>query len=235
VLEVKDLDVYYGKLHVLWNVSLQVGKESVGLFGPNGAGKTTLINAIVGMTKPEKGSVKFDSKSLLGMETHNIIRSGISIVPQERELFPLMSVQDNLETGASYIPGMKPKIQSRLEVVFSMFPVLKVKSMLPAAILSGGEQRMLTIGRALMANPRLLILDEPSSGLQPSLTTELFHRLKQIKESEGVSILIAEQNVRQCLNAIDRGYVIENGKIVMEDSAAALAKSDHVRRSYLGL
>lgn len=235
MLEIKDLDIYYGKLHVLWNISMQVGKEAVGLFGPNGAGKTTLINAIVGMVRPEKGSIMFEGKSLLALQTHNIIRGGISVVPQERELFPLMSVMENLKTGASYIPGMRGKEQARLEVVFGLFPVLKIKSIAPAVILSGGEQRMLTIGRALMADPKLLILDEPSSGLQPTLTTELFHRLKEIREKGDISILVAEQNVRQCLKAIDRGYVIENGKIVIADSAEALAKSDHVRKSYLGL
>jgi len=235
VLVLKNIDVYYGKLHVLWDSSLEVGQESVGLFGPNGAGKTTLLNTIVGLTKPTNGTIEFDGKSLLPLETHEIIRSGVAVVPQERELFPFMSVSENLEAGADYIPGVKEKKKDRMKFVFDVFPVLELKSILPAATLSGGEQRMLAISRALMAAPKLLILDEPSTGLQPTLITELFRRLRQIRESEDVSILIAEQNVRQCLKAINRGYVIENGKILMEDRAEELAQSDHVRKSYLGL
>ena len=235
MLSIKNLDAYYGKLHVLWDVSLELGNECIGIFGPNGAGKTTLINCIVGQVKPQAGTIEFDGKSLLEQETFHIIRSGIAIVPQERELFPLMTAAENLEAGAAYIPSARAKKKDRKEFVFSIFPVLKLKSMLPAAVLSGGEQRMLAIARALMANPQLLILDEPSTGLQPSLTTDLFLRLKQIRQSEGISILIAEQNVRQCLKAIDRGYVIENGKIVLQDAVANLADNDYIRKSYLGL
>lgn len=235
MLSIKNLDAFYGKLHVLWDISLQVGNESVGIFGPNGAGKTTLINCIVGLVSPANGSIEFADQSLLNLDTYQITRAGISVVPQERELFPLMSVAENLEAGAAYIKSAWPKRKERLEFVFSIFPVLKIKSMLYAAILSGGEQRMLAIARALMASPRLLILDEPSTGLQPSLTTELFLRLKQIRQSENIALLIAEQNVRQCLKSIDRGYVIENGKVAMQDSAEALAGNDYVRKSYLGL
>lgn len=235
MLVLKNLDVYYGKVRVLSDLSLEVGEESVGVFGPNGAGKTTLINTIVGLVRPVAGTIEFDGKSLLTLETHEVIRRGIAVVPQERELFPFMSVLENLEAGADYIPGVRERKKDRMEFVFDAFPVLKLKSALPAATLSGGEQRMLAIGRALMAAPQLLILDEPSTGLQPTLISELFRRLTQIRESEGVSILIAEQNVRQCLKGIDRGYVIENGKIVMEDRAEGLAQSDHVRKSYLGL
>jgi branched-chain amino acid transport system ATP-binding protein len=235
MLSIKNLDAYYGKLHVLWNMSLDIGNESVGIFGPNGAGKTTLINCIMGLVKPANGHIEFEGRSLLNIDTHLITRAGISVVPQERELFPLMTVAENLEAGAVYISSALPKKKERLEFVFSIFPVLKLKSMLYAAILSGGEQRMLAIARALMASPRLLILDEPSTGLQPSLTTDLFLRLKQIRQSENIAVIIAEQNVRQCLKAIDRGYVIENGKIALQDTAAALAGNDYVRKSYLGL
>jgi branched-chain amino acid transport system ATP-binding protein len=155
------------------------------------------------------------------------------VVPQERELFPMMTVIENLRAGAAYIPGAKAKVQERLDFVFGIFPVLRERTKQPAGTLSGGGQRMLAIGRALMADPKMLILDEPSCGLQPSLVSDLFHRLKEIKEK--VSLLIAEQNVRQCLKAIDRGYVIENGRIVMEKGAQDLAGNDHIRRSYLGL
>jgi branched-chain amino acid transport system ATP-binding protein len=233
MLELRNINVFYGKLHILWDLSLKVGKESVGLFGPNGAGKTTLINVVLGLVKPTNGEIRFEGGSLLPLETYQKIRRGISVVPQERELFPAMTVMENLRTGAAYIREARGKAQENLDFVFGIFPVLKERVKQPAGTLSGGGQRMLAIARALMANPKMLILDEPSCGLQPSLVSDLFHRLKEIKEK--VSLLIAEQNVRQCLKAIDRGYVIENGRIVMEKNSQDLAGDDHIRRSYLGL
>jgi branched-chain amino acid transport system ATP-binding protein len=233
MLAIRQINIFYGKLHILWDLSLTVGKESVGLFGPNGAGKTTLIHAILGLVKPAKGEIQFEGRSLLPLDTFQRIRQGISIVPQERELFPEMTVKENLRSGAAYIPAAKGKIAENLDFVFRVFPPLKDRLKQPAGTLSGGGQRMLAIGRALMADPKMLILDEPTCGLQPSLVSDLFHRLKEIKEK--VSLLIAEQNVRQCLKAIDRGYVIENGRIVMEEDAQDLAGNDHIRRSYLGL
>jgi branched-chain amino acid transport system ATP-binding protein len=230
---VKGINIFYGKLHIIWDLSMQIGDESVGLFGPNGAGKTTLINAILGLVKPTSGEITFEGDTLISLKTHERIRRRIAVVPQERELFPFMTVLENLRTGAAYIPEAREKGQERLEFLFDIFPFLKKRLKQFAGTLSGGEQRMLAIARALMADPKLLILDEPSSGLQPSIVSELFHRLKEIKSD--VSILIAEQNVRQCLKAIDRGYVIENGRIIMEDDAENLADNDHVRRSYLGL
>jgi branched-chain amino acid transport system ATP-binding protein len=233
MLAVKNINIFYGKLHILWDLDLEVGKESVGLFGPNGAGKTTLINAILGLVRPVSGEVQFDGGPLLSLETYQRVRRGISVVPQERELFPEMTVMENLRSGAAYIPEAKGKVPQSLEFVFGIFPPLKDRLKQQAGTLSGGGQRMLAIGRALMADPKMLILDEPSCGLQPSLVSDLFHRLGEIKEK--VSLLIAEQNVRQCLKAIDRGYVIENGRIVMEQNARDLAGNDHIRRSYLGL
>lgn len=233
MLEVKNLNVCYGKLQILWNLSMQVGNESVGMFGPNGAGKTTLINAILGLVKPVSGDITLDGESLLKMETDEIIKQGISIVPQERELFPLMTVAENLRAGNAYIPRARKKYKERLEYVLTMFPILKERLDQPAGSMSGGQQRMVAIGRALMADPKILILDEPSGGLQPSIVTEVFHRLKDIKES--VSILVTEQNVRQALKAIDRGYILEDGKIAMADTANNLAGNDHIRKSYLGI
>jgi branched-chain amino acid transport system ATP-binding protein len=233
MLVVTKINNYYGKAHVLRDLSLEVKQESVGLFGPNGAGKTTLVNAIVGLARPTSGEISFYDKSLLRLATHQVIRLGIAVVPQERELFPFMSVRGNLESGAAYVPNARGRIDEGLESVFTMFPILKERAKQLAGTLSGGEQRMLAIARALMSNPKLLILDEPSLGLQPSLVSDLFHTLKEIREE--VAILMAEQNVRQSLKAIDRGYVIENGRIVLEDSSEALADNDHVRRSYLGL
>lgn len=230
---VRGINIFYGKLHILWDLSLQIGDESVGLFGPNGAGKTTLINAILGLVKPASGEIIFDGETLLSLKTHERIRRRIAVVPQERELFPFMTVLENLRSGAAYIPEARERVQERLAFLFEIFPFLKKRLRQYAGTLSGGEQRMLAIARALMADPKLLILDEPSCGLQPSIVSDLFQRLREIKKD--VSILIAEQNVRQCLKAIDRGYVIENGRIIMEDRAENLADNDHVRRSYLGL
>ena len=233
MLSLRNINIFYGKLHILWDLSLDVGRESVGLFGPNGAGKTTIINAILGLVRPVSGEIQFDGRSLLSLETYERIRRGISVVPQERELFPEMTVMENLRAGAAYIPGAKKKIRETMDFVFGVFPALKERIKQPGGTLSGGGQRMLAIGRALMADPKMLILDEPSCGLQPSIVSELFHQLKEIKAK--VSLLIAEQNVRQCLKAIDRGYVIENGRIVIEKGARDLTGDDHIRRSYLGL
>lgn len=233
MLEVKNLNVFYGKLQILRDLSMQVGDESVGLFGPNGAGKTTIINTILGLVKPVSGEITLDGFSLVKLETDRIIKMGISIVPQDRELFPLMTVEENLRAGNAYIPRAREKYQERLNFVFEMFPALKDRLLQMAGSLSGGQQRMVAIGRALMADPKVLILDEPSSGLQPSIVTEVFHQLKDIKQS--VSILVTEQNVRQALKAIDRGYILENGKIAIADTAQNLAGNDHIRKSYLGI
>jgi len=233
MLAIKRINVYHGKLHVLWDLSLEVGNESVALFGPNGAGKTTLISAIMGLVKPKDGEITFNGKSLLPLKTHEIVREGIAVVPQERELFPHMSVRGNLVSGAIHMPGAREKIVERMEFVFELFPILKNRLAQPAGTLSGGEQRMLAIGRALMASPKFLVLDEPSSGLQPSLVTELYSKLRGLKGQ--VAMLLAEQNVYQTLKVVDRAYVIENGRIVLEGDAESLAHNDHVRKSYLGL
>ena len=233
ILEVKKLEAGYGKLQVLRGVDLSVGKESVGLFGPNGAGKTTIINAIMGMVKPWAGSIEFEGTSIGGNPTHMVARAGIALVPQERELFPGMSVADNLELGAAYVPRGKNIIPKQLEVVMTLFPILKERYTQLVGTMSGGQQRMVAIGRALMANPSLLILDEPSLGLQPSIVAEVFDRLSILKKD--IAILVTEQNVRESLKAIDRGYVMENGAIVIEDTAAGLAKNAHVLAVYLGI
>lgn len=233
ILDIKKLETGYGKLKVLTGVDLKVGKESVGLFGPNGAGKTTLINSIMGMVKPWSGSIEFEGQTLVGKMTHEVARAGIALVPQERELFPGMSVADNLELGAVYIPRGKPVMASQLEMVLSLFPILKERYTQLVGTMSGGQQRMVAIGRALMANPSLLILDEPSLGLQPSIVAEVFERLALLKKN--IAILVTEQNVRESLKAIDRGYVLENGSVVLEDSAAGLAKNPHVVSAYLGI
>ncbi len=233
MLKIENLNCYYGKLHVLRDVSLEVGNEAVALLGPNGAGKTTLINAILGLMKPAGGSITLDGEEITGLKTHEVSRRGIALVPQERELFPFMSVADNLASGAAYNPRATEGMAQRQEHVFELFPILKERMKQLAGTLSGGQQRMLAVGRALMSNPRLLVLDEPSLGLQPSLVTELFDRLNEMRGE--VSILVTEQNVRASLRVTDRGYVLENGSIVMQDEAESLKNDPHLVKSYLGL
>ncbi len=233
MLSITNLSCGYGKLPVLKGVTFEVGAESVGLFGPNGAGKTTLINALMGMVKPSAGRIEFDGLSLVARKPHEIARAGIALVPQERELFPAMSVADNLELGAAYIPHARDRIAQQLEIVLGLFPILKERYRQRAGTMSGGQQRMVAIGRALMANPKLLILDEPSLGLQPSIVAEVFEKLAHLKTT--VSILVTEQNVRESLKAIDRGYVLENGAVVLQDSAEGLLHNPHVISSYLGI
>ena len=233
MLKIQGLECGYGRMKVIDGVNFEVGAESVGLFGPNGAGKSTLISAIMGMIKPWEGSIELDGARIEGAETYSIARMGVALVPQERELFPGMSVEDNLMLGAAYIPHAKDDIANQLEKVFELFPILKERRTQYAGTMSGGQQRMLAIGRALMSKPRLLILDEPSLGLQPSIVAEVFEVLKSLKSS--ISILVTEQNVRESLKAIDRGYVLENGRIVLEDSAEGLKTNPHVVKSYLGL
>jgi branched-chain amino acid transport system ATP-binding protein len=233
ILEVEKLESGYGKLRVLNGVDLAVGKESVGLFGPNGAGKTTLINTIMGINRPWSGSVKFDGREIGGTATHLVARAGIALVPQERELFPGMSVSDNLELGAAYIPRAAGIQKRQLDMVLQLFPILKERFRQLVGTMSGGQQRMVAIGRALMANPLLLILDEPSLGLQPSIVSEVFDRLSLLKKE--LAILVTEQNVRESLKAIDRGYVLENGAVALQDTAEGLAKNPHVLSAYLGI
>lgn len=233
MLKIQGLECGYGRMRVLESVSLEVCSESVGLFGPNGAGKTTLIGAVMGLNKPWAGSIEFDGKRVEGSETHLMARMGVALVPQERELFPGMSVEDNLILGAAYIPHAKDRIPEQMEKVFALFPILKERRRQFAGTMSGGQQRMVAIGRALMSNPKLLILDEPSLGLQPSIVAEVFDVLRELKKT--VSILVTEQNVRESLKAIDRGYVLENGRIVIQDSAQGLKTNPYVLKSYLGI
>ncbi len=233
MLKIQGLECGYGRMKVLEGVNLEVGTESVGLFGPNGAGKTTLIGAIMGMNKPWAGTIELDGKPIGGTETHLMARMGVALVPQERELFPGMSVEDNLILGAAYIPHAKDKTSQQMEKMFTLFPILKERRRQLAGTMSGGQQRMVAIARALMSSPKLLILDEPSLGLQPSIVAEVFEVLRELKKS--VSILVTEQNVRESLRSIDRGYVLENGKIVIQDSAEGLKTNPYVLKSYLGI
>ena len=233
MLKMENIDCAYGRVQVIRNLNLELGAESVGLFGPNGAGKTTLINALMGIIKPTAGSISFLGRPITGIEPYEAARMGIALVPQERELFPRMTVRDNLELGCLYIPGKAAGMNDRLESVFQTFPILKERQTQLAGTMSGGQQRQLAIGRALMADPKLLILDEPSLGLQPSIVSELYSILGEMKKS--ISILVTEQNVQESLRAVDRGYVLENGGIAISGSAEELRHNPHVIKVYLGL
>lgn len=233
MLTVQHVDCGYGRLQVLRDLSLEVSGGAVGLFGPNGAGKTTLINAIMGINKVSAGTISFDGREIQNTPTHRIVHSGIALVPQERELFPGMTVLENLHIGADQVPSAREHFEATLDQVFAYFPILKERTRQWAGTLSGGQQRMLAVGRALMARPRLLILDEPSLGLQPSIVHELFSILDEMKKT--VSVLVTEQNVRESLRTVDRGSVLENGRIVLSGTAEELANDPEVERSYLGL
>ena len=235
MLEIKNLDVSYDKIQVIWDLSMKIeNNEAVGIFGPNGAGKSTLIKAIIGLVKANNGKIEFNGEDITKIETYKTAKRGIALVPQKRELFPLMTVKENLKLGAAYIPSARPDIEKNLDFIYELFPILKEREKQLAGTMSGGQQRMLAVGRALMSNPKLLILDEPSIGLQPSLVTDLFKKLNEIKKKD-VSVLLAEQNVRQGLKVIDRGYVLENGQIEMEADVDSLAEDDHIKKAYLGI
>ncbi|HAK45475.1 MAG TPA: branched-chain amino acid ABC transporter ATP-binding protein [Spirochaeta sp.] len=233
MLTIEKLTSGYGKLTILRDLTMNIDAESVGLFGPNGAGKTTLINAVLGINPAWSGKIIFHGEDITGLPTHEVARRGIALVPQERELFPSLSVVENLELGAAFIPHAKDNWEDTLEEVYSLFPILKERAKQPAGTMSGGQQRMLAIGRALMAKPKLLILDEPSLGLQPSIVNELFTILHDMKKK--IAVLVTEQNVRESLRAVDRGYVLENGMIAMNDSSDKLANDPHVLEAYLGI
>ena len=233
MLRVENVNCFYGRLHVLHDLSLEVGDESVGLFGPNGAGKTTLVNAILGIMPVKSGSITLTGVAIANRPTHEIVRSGVALVPQERELFPMMTVRQNLLIGAEQIPHARERAEQTMEEVFDHFPILRERVKQLAVTMSGGQQRMLALGRALMARPKVLILDEPSLGLQPSIVHQLFGTLAEMKRE--ISILVTEQNVRESLRAVDRGYVLENGAVVLHGTADSLAHDPEVERSYLGL
>ena len=232
MLSVENLEAGYGDVQVLWGISLHVEeREIVALLGSNGAGKTTTLRTISGLLKPMSGRITFDGVDITGRPAHEIVRLGISMVPEGRRLFPKMTVYENLRMGAYLAKG---DVRDRLETVYSLFPILRERRNQLAGTLSGGEQQMLAIARGLMSSPKLLMLDEPSLGLAPKIVQEVLSAVRQIRE-EGVTILLVEQNVQQALSIADRGYVIETGRIVLEGSGKELLQNDHVRTAYLGL
>ncbi|MCL5046266.1 MAG: ABC transporter ATP-binding protein [Actinobacteria bacterium] len=234
MLEVRDIDVYYGEVQTLRGVSFSVKEsEAVGLVGANGAGKTTTLKAVTGLLPLRSGTVTFLGERIDNLPAHRIVDMGIAHVPEGRRLFPHMTVLENLEVG-SYLPRAKKLRKQTLEFVLELFPVLKERKDQFAGTLSGGEQQMLTIGRGLMSRPRLLMMDEISLGLAPVLVRRIFDMIKEIQK-EGISLFMVEQNVQLCLENSDRGYVLENGSIVMEGSGKDLLEDDQLREAYLGL
>jgi branched-chain amino acid transport system ATP-binding protein len=234
VLELHEVDVYYGAIQALNKVSLKVNKgEIVTMIGANGAGKSTTIRTISGLVRPRFGSVMFEGEDVTDLPSHELVERGICQSPEGRRVFANMSVRENLELGAYIRHGKAQEIRSDMDKVFELFPRLKERISQSAGTLSGGEQQMLAMGRALMARPRLLMLDEPSLGLAPFLVQQIFQIIKDIN-AQGTTILLVEQNAFQALRTASRGYVIETGNIVLEDQASDLLANDEVRKAYLG-
>jgi branched-chain amino acid transport system ATP-binding protein len=235
VLEVKDIEVFYGDVQALYGLSLGVSEgEIVTLVGSNGAGKTTTLRAIAGVREPRRGDILFEGRSLGSIPAHRRIDVGITLVPEGRELWPQMTVRENIELGA-FTKGARSHVSQSLESVYSLFPRLEERSSQPAGSLSGGEQQMAAIGRALMSRPRLLMLDEPSLGLAPILVRQVFVTIKRLHDDEGITILLVEQNLNKALEIADRGYVIETGRLKLEGSSEELLEDDSVRAAYLGI
>ena len=233
MLELDRIQVCYGAATALWDVSIRItAGELVCVVGPNGAGKTTLIDAIAGLNRITAGNFSMDGRNLNQLPRHQFCDQGIALVPEGRRLFTTMSVGENLELG-SYRAAARANRQQSLERVFEIFPVLKTRLDAPAGALSGGQQQMVAIGRALMAQPRLLLLDEPSLGLAPSIVLEMFQVIKDINQS-GVAVLLVEQNVAMALEIAGRAYVLEEGRIIAEGAPETLMAQSHIRRAYLG-
>lgn len=234
-LKVNSIDVFYGKFQALWNISIKVGeRELVAIVGSNCAGKTTILKTIAGILRPKIGSIDFLNVRLDTLPAYKICELGISLMPEGRRLFPYMSVLENLEMGA-YTKKAREKMEDTLELVYNLFPVLKDRKSQMAGTLSGGEQQMLAIGRALMSRPKLLMLDEPSLGLAPKYVGEIFRVVQKLNEDEKVTILLVEQNVKASLKMANRAYVIETGRIIKEGKSEDLLKDEHVKKAYLGM
>ena len=234
MLEIKNVSTFYGKIAALTDVSVHIKKgEIVSLIGANGAGKTTLLMTICGDPKPSQGQILFEGRDITQDTTSAIMRGDIAIVPEGRRIFSRLTVEENLSMGAFFINDKAEKI-ALMDEVFNLFPRLKERINQRAGTMSGGEQQMLAIGRALMSKPRLLFLDEPSLGLAPIVIQQIFDIIQQLREERGMTIFLVEQNANQALRLADRGYVLETGRIVLEDRGAALLANPAVRNAYLG-
>jgi len=234
MLTLTDIDAGYGTFQALFGVSLEVNAgEAIGVIGPNGAGKTTLMRVISGLIRPTEGQIFMEGANLLTTPPHRILELGIAHVPENRRLFPRMTVEDNLRMGA-YISAARARFRQRLDFVYELFPRLRERRAQFAGTMSGGEQQMCAIGRALMSEPRLLLLDEPSAGLAPVVVQQVFGLVERIRAS-GLTVLIVEQNVRQVLRVVDRAYLLEAGTIRASGSSAELLESDMIKEAYLGV
>jgi branched-chain amino acid transport system ATP-binding protein len=234
MLELQQLTVAYGEARAVWDVSLNVAKgELLCVVGPNGAGKTTLVNTVAGILKPMSGRIEMDGRDISQLAPHKFCEAGIALVPEGRRLFTGMTVAENLDIG-SYLPAAKARRRETLDEVLALFPALKAKMPAPAGELSGGQQQMVAIGRALMARPRLLLLDEPSLGLSPLVVVDMFNAIRKISAS-GITIVLVEQNVSMAMRVSHRACVLELGRIVAEGSPDELMKRPEIRQAYLGV
>ena len=233
MLTIKDLEVYYGVIQAIKGVSFEVNQgEVIALIGANGAGKTTILHTITGLISPKKGSVLFEGNELTKMPAHKIVSLGMAHVPEGRRVFADLSVYENLRMGA-YTRKDKGEIEATLEKVYDRFPRLKERRNQMAGTLSGGEQQMLAMGRALMSKPKIILMDEPSMGLSPIMVNEIFSIIQEVSDS-GTTVLLVEQNAKKALAIADRGYVLETGKIVLEGKASDLLNDDSIKKAYLG-
>jgi branched-chain amino acid transport system ATP-binding protein len=235
LLKLANVESSYGPIRAIRGVSLEVDRGEIAtVLGSNGAGKTTILKTISGIIDPRRGSIEFKGESITAADPALIVQKGLSHVPEGREVFPLLSVRDNLLMGA-YTRKDRDQVSRDIETVFGYFPILKERAAQDAGLLSGGQQQMLSISRAIMAAPELILLDEPSLGLSPRLTKEIFEIIVRINRERGTSMLLVEQNANMALNAADYGYVLENGRIVMEDDCATLREKDDIKEFYLGM
>jgi branched-chain amino acid transport system ATP-binding protein len=235
ILSIRNIESFYGPIMAIRGVSLDVHPgQIVSILGANGAGKTTLMKTVSGVMDPEKGTITFDGEEIQGLEPHKIVQKGIVHVPEGREVFPLLTVNENLSLGA-YTLHDKAQIERDREMVFSYFPVLKERRNQEAGTLSGGQQQMLAIGRGLMANPRIMLLDEPSLGLSPLLVQEIFGILRRLNDEQNMTMMLVEQNANAALELADHGYVMEVGRIVMDGPADVLMRSEDIQNFYLGV
>ena len=233
MLEIKDLEVYYGMIQAIKGISFEVNEgEVIALIGANGAGKTTILHTISGLIAPKKGSITFEGQEITKIPAHKIVENGLAQVPEGRRVFPSLSVLQNLKLGA-YTRKDKKEIDDTLKMIYERFPRLEERKNQPAGTLSGGEQQMLAMGRALMSKPRLIVMDEPSMGLSPIFVNEIFDIIRVVSEG-GTTVLLVEQNAKKALSIADRAYVLETGKITMSGKASDLLNDEAVQKAYLG-
>ena len=234
MLTLRNVDAGYGGFQALFDISLDVNAgEAVAVIGPNGAGKTTLMRVVSGLIPATRGQIMMEATSVLDTPPHNVVSLGIAHVPENRRLFPRMTVEDNLRMG-SYAPQFRERFQERLDFVYTLFPRMKERRHQLAGTLSGGEQQMCAIGRALMSDPKILLMDEPSAGLAPVIVQQVFELIKTIR-GDGLTVLIVEQNVKQVLNVVDRAYVIEAGTLRMQGTAQQLLASEEIQKAFMGM